>query len=130
MNDNTTLLKMLYEEEVSDIRRVTHYKDPNLDFEDILRKDVGLQFVSTHFRRFMTVINMFDQGALITGEDFFYASFILSQEEGIDHFALGCMFAQVAKRLGFSGNKTVPDVNVYVQQLQNAFTAKVTGQVL
>jgi len=127
MNETTLLLREIYNKEVTDIRRVAHYSNPELDLEDIIKRDVRHSFISDHYNRFMTVTRLFYDGMLETGEDYFYASFILSQEEDITNYALGCLFATVAQKLGFLGNDAVPDVDTYVQQLKDAFYTKVTG---
>ncbi|MCR4334149.1 MAG: hypothetical protein NUV47_00220 [Patescibacteria group bacterium] len=127
MNPITNQLRTMYEEEVADIRRKKHYSNPKLDLEDILKKSVLLGTVSDHFNRFMAVMDLFDKNKLKTGEDYFYASFILSQEDEAPNLALGCMLAQASGKLNFSGNIDVPDVDEYIKCLQDAFFTRLTG---
>lgn len=127
MNDTTLLLKRLYDDEVKDIRRVAHYNNPQLDVEEIIKRGVRLDYISTHLERFVVVVRLIENADLTIGEDYFYASFILSQETEMEMLALACMFAKVSKRLNFFGNEDIPDINEYIKQLDNAFFERVTN---
>ncbi|MEK7646644.1 MAG: hypothetical protein AAB381_03060 [Patescibacteria group bacterium] len=127
MSSITETLRQAYLDEVADIRRVTHYNNPKLDLEEILKKDVRLAYVSNHYRRFVVVTRLFDGGMLETGEEYFYASFILSQEEELSNQALGYMLALSSKRMDFLGNSEVPDMDEYIGKLGNSFHTRMTG---
>lgn len=123
---HTETLRTLFLAEIADIRRVAHYNKPELDVEEITKRDVRLVYVSQHFNRYMEVMKIVDARGLEIAEDYFFASFILTQEEEPNHFALGYMLALRAKGLNFSGCPEIPDVDKYLQKLEVVFNAKMT----
>lgn len=126
MSSTTDTLFRVYTEEVADIRRVLHYNNSTLDVEEILKKDVRLSYTSNHCQRFMIAIGFLEGRKLNTGEDYFYVSFILSQDEYLPNQAMGYMLARSARKLGFAGNADVPDMDTYIEGLENCFHANIT----